>query len=513
MNCADRSCLALLRLLFLAFLVLCRAGCLEADDLHEVVFLQSGKHLVAELAAGQGELRDELIDPVGADPRSDLVENLDLLLKRLEERKAFALADVDTAGEYGPSFAERAAAFAEADAEILANGSFILFNPSLVKLPAGWGEPHERWLAVFRHQTSITFPRYSLFGSQSNSVVLAVLDSDWQRTRPFKVLQSEDFFKEAFDCVQEGEDRAIFGPEDARLYMKDERDSEVMLLFNANFHYAHTGVRCGSHEHRMFIASLDSSLQPVWTRPILTVGEEVTDKASSKASGVVLSEVIGDSDPSVFSVNQMSEAEKNWSPFTVPGGSNQESSTALIYSVDPHVILHLEVNGTDARVGRVWNTSSREVALWRERRYAESNDTVYNGFLHGGVSPVLVPAREGRPALFLSVLHLKTNADGRLGHLVLYDYTSYIYAFEAQPPFKVLGVAEKSLPLQQGMTRMEGPLPLGISSAFPTQLLWLDADGGDSELAVIYGSGDIESRRLVLTLTQLQEFLPTEIRL
>ena len=83
--------------------------------------------------------------------------------------------------------------------------------------------------------------------------------------------------------------------------------------------------------------------------------------------------------------------------------------------------------------------------------------------IHGGVSPLLIdrPIGSLAPPFYLSVLHLQAMPVQGMAR-----YKSFLFAFEARKPFRLLGVGERGLPL---VTR---PSVFHLHVAFVDQVLW-----------------------------------------
>jgi len=169
------------------------------------------------------------------------------------------------------------------------------------------------------------------------------------------------------------------------------------------------------------------------------------------------------------------------------------------YTVEPHVIMDLEASSYHVGGKHVWQTSSSLVQAWLARRNAQYREThafASTSDINGGVGALLVQAYAGRPKVFISVLHVCfTDKVGKQ------SYHSYMYTFQAAPPFRILGIGEKELPLVRKDCRW------GAAVVFPMSLVLSDSPSG-AELQLLYGSGDSEAHRLIMPLSEPGSFLP-----
>lgn len=104
------------------------------------------------------------------------------------------------------------------------------------------------------------------------------------------------------------------------------------------------------------------------------------------------------------------------------------------------------------------------------------------------------------PPFYLSVLHmsrhdLSYNASyAGLAPWESLDYMSFFFAFEAQPPFRLLRVGSRALPLTCAFSTL---IP---HVAFPTQLLPMEQG-----LKLLYGKGDAAARSWTVTEADLED--------
>lgn len=360
-----------------------------------------------------------------------------------------------------------------ADVESFEAEHWELFNPSLVEMPSAWRAPGEAWLVVLRHQNrGINF--------FSSTTLLGVLDHHMRPTRALRVIGSRDFFGEgSWDCyvpaaadqtLPFSEAALLLGVEDLRLFSIGDR---VLLFFTARRHQQ-TLARCDPGVcQRMHVAELTAELRPVNVR-------EITVKDAHEKE-----EVAGEIKEGNLPVaGRMSLKEKNWAPFLYTPADTPDAPPAvyLVYSCDPHVVVRL--NMSNGSIDEFWRSRSPAFSTWAHRMDAPS--------VHGGVGPVLLPNWHGKPEVFLSILHHIDKTHGR-------SYLSYFYVFDREPPFTILSVAEVPVPLLGGTDWDE---------AFATSMIWSEGENG-TELWIMYGSGDVESHRLVLPVDELEAFLPS----
>jgi hypothetical protein len=402
------------------------------------------------------------------------------------------------------------------DLALLENRTAVdnLYNPALLELPASWRRPGEKWLAVFREKQESTENTAQADAQwYSFSLVLAVLDGTMRPTRPASKLRSEDLFDQGgFDCQLLDTDTAYFGPADARLFLNpggQGRGFEVLLFFTARGMAAEPNTPCPAHGgQRMYMARVNSNLTAGSAGPLLVPGEEEPLSrfvSGPQNSGIALHE------GGIAGVGHLSSTEKNWAPFAylapkisnVSLGAEQSpwmaAQVLVEYMLEPHVIMNLETSSRRLGDKQVWKTSSSVVQAWLARRnaeYSQTHNVVSAADIHGGVGALLMQAYVGRPKVFVSVLHVRfTDKKGEQA------YHSYVYTFEAEPPFRILGVSEKELPLVRRSCRW------GAAVAFPMSLAWEEGPSG-AVLQLSYGSGDSEARRLLIPSTELGSFLP-----
>jgi hypothetical protein len=228
---------------------------------------------------------------------------------------------------------------------------------------------------------------------------------------------------------------------------------------------------------------------------------------------------------SQYSKARMTLKEKNWSPFVAnvagPGDEKKQPRDLLVYSIEPHVVLELDVNQSQRRaaIRRSWNTTAPEVWAWFDDRVEEdfSTEDLSAGpaMLHTSSGPVPMAELPGYPDVFLSVLHTNVltgeyfTAKESRGWP---QYLSYFYTFEKHPPFRILNVSKNAIPLKKlmGWNGTE-------NIAFITQLMWVNStdknNDTETKLWVMYGAGDVESRRAIISQKQFidLELLPVDM--
>jgi hypothetical protein len=329
-------------------------------------------------------------------------------------------------------------------------------NPSIVPLPEGWRQhAGEKWLAVFRHITKAPFT--SCHGDahdETNWVLLAVLNRDLRVARPVKLLSTEDFFEDKCDC-QKKRTRSTkfeFGPEDPRLYESARStvtDPHIMMFFNSKATYPNNSILCPAvMGQRMHLAQLGADLRPVWTRPILVPGEDDIDVGTSGLSRTVnySGRVDAKNEAHGFGVDILNQTEKNWAPFvaniTGPDGGDKQPRDLMVYSIEPHVILELRANTARPRVqiGRSWSTSSPQYTAWYEKRnlIETRSKEGWAEIPHASSGPVRFIGKHGQPDVLLSLMHFRWWR-GDYSPYPSGCYTFWFYAFEPEPPFRILG--------------------------------------------------------------------------
>mmetsp|Transcript_82514 Transcript_82514/g.145636 ORF Transcript_82514/g.145636 Transcript_82514/m.145636 type:complete len:1803 (+) Transcript_82514:2-5410(+) len=408
-----------------------------------------------------------------------------------------------------PQDAEMALRLRDAVDEDMRSKAFSqqLYNPTMVELPAPWRRPGEKWLAAFRQkdesQNSVPWEGGSDAAWYFFSLVLTVLDADLKPMRPLKVLRSVDFFQDAdVDCQLKSTNVSYFGPADARLFLgPSESAPDVMLVFTARATGKSFNSPCSAHGgQRMFVAKINEDLQPESAGPILVTGD-LQDRETSGPFPAQQEKAINDASGMKFNISSLKEVEKNWAPFLYQQSSGFGSNVSLVaqpgpemlleYSIEPHVIVDYDPNTKHAAGRRVWTTASSVLKAWLVRQQLQSKSKLSGRIIHGGVGALRVEM--GDNPVFLSVLHYTTEVEGAA------VYKSFLYTFSVDPPFRILGVAGRELPL------VKKPCRWGARVAFPTSILITPES---KDFWVLYGSGDSESRRWSSTWAELQQFLP-----
>lgn len=166
------------------------------------------------------------------------------------------------------------------------------------------------------------------------------------------------------------------------------------------------------------------------------------------------------------------------------------------YSFEPHTVFDINISVDSTRAGsrHIWSASNADlVNRWRKKQDLGDED-----YIHVGVNAVRLERRDrGRPDVQLSVLHVGVGP-GKI-------YVSYLYIFEAVPPFRILGISDRQLPLSPLMCLWLAPV------AFPMGL-HLDLHSAQPEMWVLWGRGDRESHRLRLPWSEVEsEYLPKNV--
>lgn len=405
---------------------------------------------------------------------------------------------------------QRAAQAAALDSENILLGRFQMYNPGgLVELPSSWRRPGERWLAVFRNVTvSPEWHSDPELGSwptwMSNQAVLAILSEDMLPVRPLHILRLSHIFGKQFICQRSdkrlGEETTIFGLEDVRLFARPDgsNESELLLFFNSHAYFTQPNVQCPkSGRVRMYMARLGQDLRPD-AGGVIEVPKNIPTFSGEVAS--LLQKI------PLPRQGKMAAVEKNWSPFLYQSPPSAAPRVLLEYSVFPHIVLDLNTTNRKAGNSNFWATSSQQFHAWRRHQWSLGRRFIN---LHGGVSPILLEIWPGRPEAFLSVLHTQERQEGSDGVL----YRSYLYVFEPSPPFAILGVAERDLPMIRKQHCFKEGFCDDSRIAFPLSLFSHTDSRGIKELWLLYGSGDSESRRLVISQNELQALLPLPVEL
>lgn len=428
-------------------------------------------------------------------------------------------------------FGRVAANIAEAasmDIQNFSTGYLKLFNPSIVLMPPYWRRTGEQYLAAFRFSNyrNATGPEQTgLPKWYSSYIVLTTLDAQLRQVRPLRVLGSKHFFGDPFDCHLDIKGSStLFGPEDGRLFIAPGDSGEqadgraappkIFLFFTGRAHSTEMATPCSSKlGQRMFISELGSDLRPFWTSPILVPGErDVSDALGLNQSRTPPDDV---SWQHSFNVDSLNYIEKNWSPFlyrpqTMQRASADESGSErhiwsrsqlmAVYSFEPHVLVDINVSKNSARAGsrHIYNTSFPGVAAWKRAHKIGEEE-----YIHVSTAPMLLQ-REGRPNVYLSVLHVASRQGKTWRPHSEKDlfYRSFLYTFEATPPFRVLGIGDNLLPLPSLRCLWEA------SVAFPMEIK-LNLIPDTPELWVLWGRGDTESHRTRIPWARVQaEFMP-----
>jgi hypothetical protein len=195
----------------------------------------------------------------------------------------------------------------------------------------------------------------------------------------------------------------------------------------------------------------------------------------------------------------LQEVEKNWCPFTYTSQWTGREDTLIEISINPHVVANISYSNGAPLLGETWNTSSGVVDIWMEKH----SSTMMNGdrIVHGGVSPIRYQ-HHGQD-VFVSILHIRVNECNASSVAADQDkeYRSALFIFEATPPFKILGVGERWLPLKSKRVSWSTHV------AFPTQLLGPTSTQA-AEFWVMYGQGDCQSQRFRLSASEFASYLP-----
>jgi len=410
---------------------------------------------------------------------------------------------------------------ADLDAQNISAGQLRLFNPSILEMPPQWRRPGERWIALFRfaNYRNASGPLHKGFPKwYSSYIAITTLDSQLWPLRPIQLLGSKYFFDSPFDCDLGGSQVPLFGPEDARLFVAPGQDADasekheapkVLLFFSGRAHSPQLATPCREKGgQRMFVSEIGPDLLPRWTNPILVPGEGTVAEAMSLEPSPAMPSPWA-ADNSIFNINIISKVEKNWSPFLyrpltvlrsprsdagVSKASWSESMIMAEYSFEPHTVFDINISVDSTRAGsrHIWSASNADlVNRWRKKFKLDEKD-----YIHVGVNAVRLE-RHGRPDVMLSVLHVGVGP-ARI-------YVSFLYIFEAVPPFRILGIGQKQLPMVPRTCLWQAPV------AFPMGL-HLDLHAQQPEMWVLWGRGDLESHRLRLPWKEVEsKYLPKNV--
>ena len=104
------------------------------------------------------------------------------------------------------------------------------------------------------------------------------------------------------------------------------------------------------------------------------------------------------------------------------------------------------------------------------------------------------PIGDLTPPFYLSVLHLQAMPRGR--ELLPAVYKSFLFAFEASKPFKLLRIGQQGLPL---VTRRS---VFQLHVAFVAQMIL-----EEERVKLLYGVGDARAQYLELPIEKLKDYL------
>ncbi|KAJ9516862.1 hypothetical protein V8C86DRAFT_2474351 [Haematococcus lacustris] len=170
--------------------------------------------------------------------------------------------------------------------------------------------------------------------------------------------------------------------------------------------------------------------------------------------------------------------EKNWMPFVYKDVASQEEQLLVTYMVHPHMIYQLHPNGSATHM---WTTRNNTL-MQRFQRFD----------VHGGPPIVYVPPHLARgSAYYLGIMHHIERFDGGRTRL----YRHFAYKTATQPPFAIQAISDE-LPLVYNQTYT-------VRSAFVAFVTGLHVST-EGVVSITYGSADIESRLLTMTVTELE---------
>jgi hypothetical protein len=198
--------------------------------------------------------------------------------------------------------------------------------------------------------------------------------------------------------------------------------------------------------------------------------------------------------------------QKNWGAFST-NTTNSSQSLLWTFSIFPHHVILESLVDVDEAITQLTQlqvepvfVESTEASFGLAGFYAPI-DSISEGT--GESSPDSVAHLNINPAhivyhgsaiqgtYFLGVFHLRGTG---------VNYDTYLYAFNDKPPFKILAVGNKTLPLS---TKVEG----NTCEAPSVYVSSLEQSEYEPAIIVTYGVCDLMSRRLNLDLVQVEELL------
>jgi len=418
------------------------------------------------------------------------IDDVEKTLQKLEVVKKRSLEEMARAKEIGDArtaeIAERKHKAASHDSVNFAAGTLRLSNPSLSRLPES---STGAWLAAFQFQTNEFLSAGMHYqdtpsakpGWYSNHIVLALLNSEMKPVGPVRVIGSHDLLtvqgaslqlsdseSSIFECQPSASSEGShhFGLDNARL-LRGPNSEDIFMFWSGRELYSRANTTCTSSSgRRMYMSKVTSDLR--------------LQGASSVAVG--------------FDLNVV---ENTWAPFTHKSDSGHES-LLFLSSANPHVVANLTWLGGVPAVSHAWNTESQLLSAWMSRHNIYAAEV--------GASPMLY-LQDGQ-YVYLSILHAKqpycnytdSYPEGEPPSALL-EYKAALYAFQASPPFEIVGISDKWLPLQPKRVTE------GTKLASVTSLLDPSKTGAE-EFWVMYGQGDCQSERLVLNTTEFASYLP-----
>jgi len=413
------------------------------------------------------------------------IDDVEKTLQKLEVVKKRSLEEMARAKEIGDArtaeIAERKHNAASHDSVNFAAGTLRLSNPSLIRLPES--STTGAWLAAFQFQTNESHPSSVEMGDgwYSNHIVLAVLNSEMKPVGPVRVIGSHDLLtvqgaslpssdseSSIFECQPSAssEDSQHFGLDNARL-LRGPNSEDIFMFWSGRELHSRANTKCTSSSgRRMYMSKVTSDLR--------------LQGASSVAVG--------------FDLNIV---ENKWAPFTHKSDSGHES-LLFLSSANPHVVANLTWLGGVPAVSHAWNTESELLSAWMSRHKIYAAEV--------GASPMLY--QQDGQSVYLSILHAKQPYCNYTDYYPegeppsgLLEYRAALYAFQASPPFEIVGISDKWLPLQPKRVTK------GTKLASATSLLDPSKTGAE-EFWVMYGQGDCQSERLVLNTNEFASYLP-----
>lgn len=177
--------------------------------------------------------------------------------------------------------------------------------------------------------------------------------------------------------------------------------------------------------------------------------------------------------------------EKNWGPFNYIDPQTGKESLYMAYSIQPHIVIEILPSG--ATLQRYQSTSD----VLQKYPFAK---------MHGGPSLVFIPSMGARTPYYLGILHFYER-DRKTDYKI---YRHFAYRMSPMPPFQISALSEE-LPLTFNTTYRPWKTRIAFVSGLDVQL---SSTEDQTRVLISYGSADIQSRVLSLSLSELDTLFP-----